>query len=126
MASVALVAAEAGEDAVAARACSAPARTPPPPPRLARGRGRGRRRIMRLFAPYRMRLSGVLALIVFSSGLSMISPFLLRAARGAALCRSGGEPPPPHQHHFRVAKRQAGGSLCLRGQLQHGGGGHLL
>src|ERR1039458_5771567 len=87
MASVALVAAEAGEDAVAARACSAPARTPPPPPRLARGRGRGRRRIMRLFAPYRMRLSGVLALIVFSSGLSMISPFLLRAVLDDALLK---------------------------------------
>ena len=50
-------------------------------------RERERRRIMRLFAPYRMRLSGVLALIVFSSGLSMISPFLLRAVLDDALLK---------------------------------------
>jgi ATP-binding cassette, subfamily B, bacterial len=36
------------------------------------------RRILALFRPYRARLSAVLALIVLSAGLGMISPFLLR------------------------------------------------
>ena len=36
------------------------------------------RRILRLFWPYRMRLSGLLAMIVISAGISVISPFLLR------------------------------------------------
>ena len=36
------------------------------------------RRILRLFHPYRMRLSGLLAMIVISAGISLISPFLLR------------------------------------------------
>jgi ATP-binding cassette subfamily B protein len=36
------------------------------------------RRILRLFRPYRMRLSGLLGMIVISAGISMISPFLLR------------------------------------------------
>jgi len=36
------------------------------------------RRILRLFHPYRMRLSGLLGMIVISAGISMISPFLLR------------------------------------------------
>jgi ATP-binding cassette, subfamily B, bacterial len=36
------------------------------------------RRIGRLFRPYRVRLSGLLALIFLSSGLGVISPFLLR------------------------------------------------
>jgi ATP-binding cassette, subfamily B, bacterial len=36
------------------------------------------RRIARLFRPYRGRLSAVLALIVVSAGLGMVSPFLLR------------------------------------------------
>ena len=49
----------------------------PPPPLLDPERERDGRRIMRLFGPYRARLSGVFALIVISSGLSMISPFLL-------------------------------------------------
>jgi ATP-binding cassette subfamily B protein len=50
----------------------------PPPPLLDPTRERDTHRIVRLFAPYRWRLGWVLALIVFSSGLSMISPFLLR------------------------------------------------
>jgi ATP-binding cassette subfamily B protein len=50
-----------------------------PPPLLDPDRQRDTHRIIRLFAPYRARLGGVLALIVLSSGLSMISPFLLRA-----------------------------------------------
>jgi ATP-binding cassette subfamily B protein len=36
------------------------------------------RRILRLVRPYRMRLSGLLGMIVISAGISMISPFLLR------------------------------------------------
>jgi ATP-binding cassette subfamily B protein len=50
-----------------------------PPPLLDPSRERDRRRILRLFAPYRARLTAVLVLIVVSSGLSMVSPFLLRA-----------------------------------------------
>jgi ATP-binding cassette subfamily B protein len=36
------------------------------------------RRILRLFHPYRMRLAGLLGMIVISAGISLISPFLLR------------------------------------------------
>jgi ATP-binding cassette subfamily B protein len=50
----------------------------PPPPLLDPTRERDTHRIVRLFAPYRWRLAWVLALIILSSGLSMISPFLLR------------------------------------------------
>jgi ATP-binding cassette subfamily B protein len=49
------------------------------PPLMDPNRERDRRRILRLFVPYRWRLASVLALIVVSAGLSMISPFLLRA-----------------------------------------------
>ena len=41
-------------------------------------RERDRQRILRLFKPYRMRLTVVLTMIVFSAGLSMLQPFLLR------------------------------------------------
>jgi ATP-binding cassette subfamily B protein len=57
----------------------------PPPPLMDPGRERDGRRIMRLFAPYRGRLGLVLALILFSSGLSMISPFLLVAVLDRAI-----------------------------------------
>jgi ATP-binding cassette subfamily B protein len=43
------------------------------------------RRIARLFRPYRVRLAVVLALIAVSAGLSMISPFLLRAVLDTAI-----------------------------------------
>jgi ATP-binding cassette subfamily B protein len=43
-------------------------------------RNRDRRRILALFRPYRVRLTVVLAMIVFSASLAMINPFLLRAA----------------------------------------------
>jgi ATP-binding cassette subfamily B protein len=43
------------------------------------------RRIARLFRPYRGRLAAVLALIVLSAGLGMISPFLLRDVLDVAL-----------------------------------------
>jgi ATP-binding cassette subfamily B protein len=49
-----------------------------PPPLLDPDRPRDSHRILRLFTPYRWRLGVVLALIVLSSGLSAISPFLLR------------------------------------------------
>ncbi len=49
-----------------------------PPPLMDPTRERDRRRILRLFAPYRVRLGLVLAMIVFSAGLSMLQPFLLR------------------------------------------------
>ncbi len=42
-------------------------------------------RIARLFRPYRGRLATVLSLIVLSAGISMISPFLLRAVLDTAL-----------------------------------------
>ena len=50
----------------------------PPPALLDPTRERDGRRIRRLFAPYRWRLAVVFGLIIVSSGLSMISPFLLR------------------------------------------------
>jgi ATP-binding cassette subfamily B protein len=56
-----------------------------PPPLMDPSRERDRHRILKLFAPYRWRLASVLVLIVFSSGLSMISPFLLRAILDTAL-----------------------------------------
>ena len=55
-----------------------------PPPLLDPARERDTRRILRLFAPYRARLSVVLGLIVLSSVLNGISPFLLRAIIGVA------------------------------------------
>ncbi|HEX8976475.1 MAG TPA: ABC transporter ATP-binding protein [Solirubrobacteraceae bacterium] len=50
-----------------------------PPALLDPTRQRDQHRILSLFRPYRMRLAVVLSMIVFSAGLSMISPFLLRA-----------------------------------------------
>jgi len=45
------------------------------------------RRIARLFGPYRKRLSAVLALIVLSAGLGIVSPFLLREVLDTAIPR---------------------------------------
>jgi ATP-binding cassette subfamily B protein len=50
-----------------------------PPPLMDPSRERDTRRILRLFAPYRGRLAAVTGLIVVSSGLSMLNPFLLKA-----------------------------------------------
>jgi ATP-binding cassette subfamily B protein len=50
----------------------------PPPALMDPARERDTHRIVRLFAPYRWQLGWVLLLIIISSGLSMISPFLLR------------------------------------------------
>ena len=43
------------------------------------------KRIVRLFRPYRRRLSAVCALIVFSAGIGVISPFLLRQVLDVAI-----------------------------------------
>src|SRR3954454_5022330 len=43
------------------------------------------RRVGRLFRPYRLKLGTVLGLIALSAGLSMISPFLLRAVLDTAI-----------------------------------------
>jgi ATP-binding cassette, subfamily B, bacterial len=50
-----------------------------PPPLMDPTRERDGRRILNLFKPYRVRLGVVLAMIVFSAGLAMLQPFLLRA-----------------------------------------------
>jgi len=49
-----------------------------PPPLMDPSRQRDRHRILALFRPYRFRLTVVLVMIIFSSGLSMVSPFLLK------------------------------------------------
>jgi ATP-binding cassette subfamily B protein len=56
-----------------------------PPALMDPGRERDRRRIVRLFAPYRVRLAAVMGLIVVGSVLGIISPFLLRAVLDTAL-----------------------------------------
>jgi ATP-binding cassette subfamily B protein len=61
-----------------------------PPPLLDPDRQRDRHRIVALFARYKLRLTAVIALIVFSSGLAMISPFLLRAVLDDALPHRNG------------------------------------
>jgi ATP-binding cassette subfamily B protein len=43
------------------------------------------RRVSRLFGPYRVRLSGLLALIFLGAGLGVISPFLLRGVLDTAI-----------------------------------------
>jgi ATP-binding cassette subfamily B protein len=53
-------------------------------------RQRDPHRIVALFSRYRMRLAAVLALIVFSAGLSMVSPFLLRSIFDNALPNKDG------------------------------------
>jgi ATP-binding cassette, subfamily B, bacterial len=50
-----------------------------PPALMDPSRQRDKHRILALFKPYRVRLGAVLALIVFTAGLSMVSPFLLRS-----------------------------------------------
>jgi len=51
-----------------------------PPQLMDPSRQRDRRRILRLFRPYRFRLAAVLVLIIISSAISMINPFLIKAA----------------------------------------------
>ena len=61
-----------------------------PPGLMDPGRQRDTRRVTRLFARYRLRLAAVIGLIIFSSGLSMISPFLLRGVLDTALPNNDG------------------------------------
>jgi ATP-binding cassette subfamily B protein len=65
------------------RALRAPEKKPPP--LMDPSRQRDGRRILRLFRPYRARLTAVLVLIVISAGVSMLSPFLLRTALDVGL-----------------------------------------
>ena len=51
-----------------------------PPPLMDPSRERDTARILALFRPYRLRLAAVLALIVVSSGIAILQPFLLRQA----------------------------------------------
>jgi ATP-binding cassette subfamily B protein len=60
------------------------------PPLLDPGRKRDTRRIAALFSRYRLRLAAVIGLIIFSSGLGIISPFLLRAVLDTALPQRDG------------------------------------
>ncbi len=55
------------------------------PPLMDPDRERDTRRVLKLFRPYKLRLSAVMALIVFAAGLGMLSPFLLRAVLDTAL-----------------------------------------
>ncbi len=48
-------------------------------------RNRDSHRMLALFAAYRLRLAAVIGLIVFSAGLGMVAPFLLRAVLDSAL-----------------------------------------
>src|SRR6201996_4543900 len=61
-----------------------------PPALMDPERERDPHRIMALFAPYRVRLAAVIGLIVLSSGLGIISPFLLRAVLDTALPERNG------------------------------------
>ena len=61
-----------------------------PPPLMDPERKRDPHRILALFAPYRVRLAAVMGLIVFASGLGVISPFLLKAVLDTALPERNG------------------------------------
>ena len=61
------------------------------------------RRVGKLFAPYRTRLSGLLALIFLSAGLGVISPFLLRGIINTAY---------PH-HDTTLLTELVGGMIAL-------------
>jgi ATP-binding cassette subfamily B protein len=62
----------------------------PSPELMDPDRKRDNRRVIRLFARYRLRLAAVVGLIVFSSVLSAISPFLLRDVLDNALPNRNG------------------------------------
>src|SRR6202035_1337342 len=61
------------------------------------------RRIGALFRPYRLRLSGLLALIFISAGLGVISPFLLREVIDKAI----------PEHNTRLLSFLVGGMIAL-------------
>jgi ATP-binding cassette subfamily B protein len=56
-----------------------------PPPLMDPDRERDRHRILSLFTAYKVRLAAVLGLIIFSSAIGMVSPFLLRSVLDTAL-----------------------------------------
>ena len=58
-----------------------------PPPLMDPTRKRDGKRIRALFKPYRVRLTVVLSMIVFSAGLSMLQPFLLRGVLDEGLLK---------------------------------------
>jgi ATP-binding cassette subfamily B protein len=60
------------------------------PPLLDPERTRDRGRVVGLFVRYRVRLLAVIGLIIFSSGLNMVSPFLLRSVLDNALPHRNG------------------------------------
>ncbi|MEA2146008.1 MAG: ATP-binding cassette, subfamily bacterial [Solirubrobacteraceae bacterium] len=62
----------------------------PGPTTLDPDRPRDRHRVLALFKPYRARLAAVVGLIIASSAVSMISPFLLRAVLDTALPQRNG------------------------------------
>jgi len=61
-----------------------------PPGLMDPSRERDGRRILGLFKPYRKRLGVVLGLIVFSSGISMLNPFLVKSALDNGLLGKNG------------------------------------
>jgi len=74
-----------------------------PPPLMDPTRQRDGRRILRLFRPYRGRLTAVLVLICASAGISMLSPFLLRSALDTGLL----------QHNNRVLTETVLGMIAV-------------
>ncbi|MBV8735649.1 MAG: ABC transporter ATP-binding protein, partial [Solirubrobacterales bacterium] len=66
-------------------------------------RKRDRHRILRLFAPYRRRLAAAMLLIMFSAGLGMVSPFLLREVVDVGLL----------QHDSTVLAECVGGMIAI-------------
>ena len=74
-----------------------------PPPLMDPTRKRDGKRILALFRPYRMRLTVVLSMIVFSAGLSMLQPFLLRGVLDEGLLK----------HERTVLAELVGGMIAI-------------
>jgi ATP-binding cassette, subfamily B, bacterial len=80
-----------GMRAASGAASSGRGRRGEPPSLLDPERKRDPHRIAALFAHYKLRLTAVIALIIFSSALSMVSPFLLRSIFDNALPNRDGQ-----------------------------------
>src|SRR5690348_4617297 len=80
-----------GLRAASGAASSGRGRRGDPPSLLDPERKRDPHRIAALFAHYKLRLTAVIALIIFSSVLSMVSPFLLRSIFDNALPNRDGQ-----------------------------------
>ncbi|MGN6166993.1 MAG: ABC transporter ATP-binding protein, partial [Solirubrobacteraceae bacterium] len=74
-----------------------------PPPLMDPSRERDRHRILRLFGPYKWRLAAAMALIAFSAGLGMVSPFLLREVINVGLI----------QHNSTVLAESVGEMIAI-------------